>query len=117
MTERLTKPRSPPSTGKMERLHQTLQQELLTVHEPFETIGQAQAAVDAWRREYNADRPHQSLAMAFPAAPFAPPPARCSGCACPPRSPRPRLTPRRPPPLPTLSRRWRRMSAARPGNG
>jgi hypothetical protein len=49
-----------------------LQQELLTVHEPFETIEQAQAAVDAWRQEYNADRPHQSLAMAFPAARFAP---------------------------------------------
>ncbi len=72
ITQRLTKPRSPTTTGKIERLHQTLQQELLTVHEPFETIGQAQAAVDAWRQEYNADRPHQSLAMAFPAARFAP---------------------------------------------
>jgi len=31
----------------------------------------AQAAVDAWRQDYNADRPHQSLGMAFPSARFA----------------------------------------------
>jgi len=28
----------------------------------------AQAAVDAWREDYNTMRPHQSLNMAFPAA-------------------------------------------------
>jgi transposase InsO family protein len=71
ITQRLTKPRSPTTTGKIERLHQTLQQELLKVHEPFASIEDAQAAVDAWRKEYNADRPHQSLGMAFPAARFA----------------------------------------------
>lgn len=37
-----------------------------------QSIEDAQAAVDAWRQEYNADRPHQSLAMAFPATRFAP---------------------------------------------
>ena len=72
ITQRLTKPRSPTTTGKIERLHQTLQLELLNTHEPFESIQDAQAAVDAWRKEYNASRPHQSLAMAFPAARFAP---------------------------------------------
>jgi transposase InsO family protein len=72
ITQRLTKPRSPTTTGKIERLHQTLQLELLSVHEPFASIEDAQAAVDAWRAEYNADRPHQSLGMAFPAARFAP---------------------------------------------
>ena len=72
ITQRLTKPRSPTTTGKIERLHQTLQEELLTVHEPFETIEEAQAALDAWRQDYNADRPHQSLNMAFPATRFVP---------------------------------------------
>ena len=72
ITQRLTRPRSPTTTGKVERLHQTLQLELLNVHEPFASIEAAQAAVDAWRKEYNADRPHQSLGMAFPAARFAP---------------------------------------------
>jgi hypothetical protein len=70
ITQRLTKPRSPTTTGKIERLHQTLQQELLNVHAPFASIEDAQAAVDAWRKEYNTDRPHQSLSMAFPSARF-----------------------------------------------
>ena len=70
ITQRLTKPRSPTTTGKIERLHQTLQQELLNVQGPFASIEDAQAAVDAWRKEYNTTRPHQSLAMAFPSARF-----------------------------------------------
>ena len=70
ITQRLTKPRSPTTTGKIERLHQTLQLELLNVHGPFASIDDAQAAVDAWRKDYNTRRPHQSLAMAFPAARF-----------------------------------------------
>jgi Integrase core domain len=70
ITQRLTKPRSPTTTGKIERLHQTLQQELLNVHGPFASIEDAQAAVDTWRKQYNTDRPHQSLAMGFPAARF-----------------------------------------------
>ena len=68
--QRLTKPRSPTTTGKIERLHQTLQQELLNVHGPFASIEDAQAALDAWRKEYNTTRPHQSLDMAFPSARF-----------------------------------------------
>jgi len=47
----------------IERLHRTLQLELLNVHGPFASIEDAQAAVDAWRKQYNSDRPHQSLAM------------------------------------------------------
>ena len=72
ITQRLTKPRSPTTTGKIERLHQTLQLELLNVHGPFASIEDAQAAVDAWRKDYNTRRPHQSLAMAYPAARFTP---------------------------------------------
>jgi transposase len=49
ITQRLTKPRSPTTTGKIERLQQTLQQELLNVQGPFAGIEDAQAAVDAWR--------------------------------------------------------------------
>jgi hypothetical protein len=72
ITHRLTKIHSPATTGKIERLHQTLQRELLDVHGPFESIEALQAALDAWRQEYNTDRPHQSLAMAFPASRFTP---------------------------------------------
>ena len=70
ITHRLTKVHSPTTTGKIERLHQTLQRELLDVHGPFENIEALQAALDSWRQEYNTDRPHQSLAMAFPASRF-----------------------------------------------
>jgi transposase InsO family protein len=42
ITQRLTKPRSPTTTGKIERLHQTLQLELLNEHGPFEGIEAAQ---------------------------------------------------------------------------
>ena len=72
ITHRLTKIHSPTTTGKIERLHQTLQRELLDAHGPFETIEALQAALDAWREEYNTDRPHQSLGMAFPASRFTP---------------------------------------------
>jgi transposase InsO family protein len=72
ITHRLTKIHSPTTTGKIERLHQTLQRELLDVHGPFAGIGALQAALDAWREEYNTDRPHQSLGMAFPATRFRP---------------------------------------------
>ena len=72
ITHRLTKIHSPTTTGKIERLHQTLQRELLDVHGPFESIEALQAALDAWREQYNTDRPHQSLGMAFPASRFSP---------------------------------------------
>jgi transposase InsO family protein len=70
ITQRLTRPASPTTTGKIERLHQTLQLELLGPHGPFESIENLQAALDAWRQNYNSDRPHQSLRMAFPASRF-----------------------------------------------
>jgi transposase InsO family protein len=48
----------------------TLQNELPNDHGPFESIEALQAALDAWRQEYNSDRPHQSLNMAFPGSRF-----------------------------------------------
>jgi transposase InsO family protein len=72
ITARRTRPRSPTTTGKIERLHQSLQDELLEVHGPFASLAVLQGALDAWREEYNTDRPHQSLDMAFPASRFAP---------------------------------------------
>lgn len=68
----LTKIRSPTTTGKVERWHQTIQVELLEPAGPFASLAAAQAAVDAWRVEYNTRRPHQSLNMATPAQKFSP---------------------------------------------
>jgi transposase InsO family protein len=68
----LTRPYSPTTTGKVERWHQTLQVDFLDDAGPFASVEAAQAAVDAWRQEYNNDRPHQSLDMATPASKFRP---------------------------------------------
>jgi transposase InsO family protein len=67
---RNTKPRSPTTTGKVERFHQTLQRELLDDVDVWPDIDAVQAAVDAFRAEYNTSRPHQALDMAFPADRF-----------------------------------------------
>ena len=59
----------PTTQGKVERLHETIREELL-VKAPFVDLAAAQAATDSWRHEYNFHRPHQSLDMATPASKF-----------------------------------------------
>jgi hypothetical protein len=66
----LTAPRSPTTTGKIERFHGTLRRELLTGR-TFPTLAVAQRAIDEWLIEYNTDRPHQSLGRCTPAERFA----------------------------------------------
>jgi hypothetical protein len=70
----LTKIRSPTTTGKIERWHQSIQTELLDDHGPFTCLDAAQAAVDEWVAEYNHTRPHQARDMDPPAAHFQPVP-------------------------------------------
>jgi transposase InsO family protein len=65
----LTKPRSPTTTGKIERFHRSLRAEFLT-GAVFPTIAAAQERLDAWVASYNTDRPHQGLDMATPAERF-----------------------------------------------
>jgi transposase InsO family protein len=89
IVHRLTAPSSPTTTGKIERFHQTLRGELLDDARPLTSLLEAQAALDDWVREYNADRPHQALETKRPVAPaerFQPPApssASCWGCGCP----------------------------------
>jgi transposase InsO family protein len=66
----LTQPRSPTTTGKIERFHRSLRAEFLSTAAPFPTLTAAQRALDAWVLEYNTTRPHQSLKMATPASRF-----------------------------------------------
>jgi transposase InsO family protein len=75
----LTKPRSPTTTGKVERFHQTLQADCFGAHGAFADVAAAQAAVDAFRAEYNHDRPHQALNDAAPASRFVPVPEQVRG--------------------------------------
>jgi hypothetical protein len=69
IVHRLTEPRSPTTTGKVERYHQSLR-ELIDHSGPFADEADAQAAIDAWVLEYNTRRPHQSLDMCVPADRF-----------------------------------------------
>ena len=77
ITHRLTKPSSPNQNGKVERFHGTFRPDFLDTAGPFTSLEEAQAAVDAWRVEYNIDRPHQALDDKVPVTPaerFAPVP-------------------------------------------
>jgi transposase InsO family protein len=65
----LTAPRSPTTTGKIERFHRTLRQEFLTGR-VFEDLATAQAELDHWIGSYNTERPHSALDMATPASRF-----------------------------------------------
>jgi transposase InsO family protein len=65
----LTAPRSPTTTGKIERFHRSLRQEFLS-GQIFPDMELAQKSLDAWVHEYNVDRPHQALGMATPAERF-----------------------------------------------
>ncbi|WP_327007063.1 IS481 family transposase [Dactylosporangium sp. NBC_01737] len=98
ITALLTKPRSPTTTGKIERFHQTLRRELLDEAGPFADLPAAQAAVDAWVHAYNHVRPHQSLNMATPASLFQPRQQQPHTSTAPATGPAP--GPTRPAPLP-----------------
>jgi transposase InsO family protein len=63
----LTAPRSPTTTGKVERWHKTMRAEFLAEHDHrHATIADLQAALDAWVDHYNTERPHQALGMRPP---------------------------------------------------
>jgi transposase InsO family protein len=67
----LTRPRSPTTTGKIERFHRSLRAEFLSAHKLFADLNAAQQALDEWIDYYNNTRRHQSLDMATPAKKFA----------------------------------------------
>ena len=65
----LTQPRSPTTTGKIERFHRTLRAEFDT-RRTFASLRVAQQALDEWVGYYNTARPHQALEDATPAERF-----------------------------------------------
>ena len=54
ITRRLTAPASPNQNGKVERFHGTVRPNFPDIADPFTTVAEAQAAVDAWVGHYNA---------------------------------------------------------------
>lgn len=66
----LTQPRSPTTTGKIERFHRTLRAEFDTTR-VFTSLRSAQGALDEWVGYYNTQRPHQSVGDEPPQARYA----------------------------------------------
>jgi hypothetical protein len=79
----LTQPRSPTTTGKIERFHRTLRVEFDT-RQVFRNLKTAQEALDEWISYYNSQRPHQSLSDVTPESRF-----QASGNLRPEMTPRP----------------------------
>jgi transposase InsO family protein len=68
----LTEPSSPQQNGRHERMHRTLKAEATR---PAAADARAQQRVfDRFRREYNAELPHEALGQATPASCYAPSP-------------------------------------------
>jgi hypothetical protein len=64
-----TQPRSPTTTGKIERFHRAIRTEFRT-DRVFASLAAAQAELDEWVANYSTTRPHQALDMATPAERF-----------------------------------------------
>jgi transposase InsO family protein len=65
ITHILTAPRSPTTTGKIERWHKTLRREFLD-GKVFISLDDAQAQLEAWVWHYNHERPHQAIGRVPP---------------------------------------------------
>jgi len=61
----LTAPYSPTTTGKIERLHKTMRKEFFA-DKIFDTLEEAQHALDAWVIDYNTNREHQAIGDVAP---------------------------------------------------
>jgi putative transposase len=70
-------PGKPQQNGRHERLHLTVQQE--TASPPAANRRAQQRRFDAFRRVFNAERPHEALGQLPPAAVYDPPPRSYSG--------------------------------------
>jgi transposase InsO family protein len=65
------RPYHPQTQGKDERLHRTLNAELISRHS-FPDLPACQVLFDDWRQTYNLVRPHEALDMAVPAESYQP---------------------------------------------
>lgn len=68
-----SRPYHPQTQGKDERLHRTLNEDLLR-QRTFTDLIDTQRAFDHWRHVYNFQRPHEALALAVPSSRYQPSP-------------------------------------------
>jgi hypothetical protein len=64
-------PYHPQTQGKDERLHRTLQEELLN-QQAHASLEEWQQAFDPWREMYNYERPHEALRLEVPVSRYVP---------------------------------------------
>ena len=67
------RPYHPQTQGKVERFHRSLVAEVLAGPPPGD-LADCQRRFDAWRHIYNAERPHQAIALAVPLERYRPSP-------------------------------------------
>jgi len=67
------RPYHPQTHGKNERFNRTLKAEVFAMKR-FQSLGDAQRALDDWRIVYNLERPHEALAQDVPASRYEPSP-------------------------------------------
>lgn len=60
-----SRPSHPQTQGKLERMHRTLKEDLLSLYY-FQDFEELQEAFDEWRRVYNEVRPHAALNLDLP---------------------------------------------------
>ncbi len=65
------RPYHPQTQGKDERFHRTLNAEVIG-RRAWRDLAECAAAFEAWRHVYNAERPHEALALATPATRYQP---------------------------------------------
>ena len=65
------RPYHPQTQGKAERFHRSLAKEVLAGPSPRD-LAECQRRFDAWRHVYNAERPHQAIALAVPLQRYRP---------------------------------------------
>jgi transposase InsO family protein len=68
---RFIPPSSPQDNGRHERMHRTLKAE--TTRPPAKTPQEQQSRFDAFRTDYNEERPHEAINLATPASCWTPP--------------------------------------------
>lgn len=66
-----SRPYHPQTQGKDERLHRTLNEDLLS-RRRFLDLSDTQQALDQWRHVYNFQRPHEALQLEVPASRYRP---------------------------------------------
>jgi transposase InsO family protein len=65
-------PGRPDQNGRHERMHRTLDED--AANPPAATLAAQQARLDAWRQDYNMERPHEALGQRCPATLWQPSP-------------------------------------------